>query len=252
MAAWGYSPPMAERMRGGGGPSSQPGQEGGSASPAPRGDADATLKGITAAVAAVPGAQESSITYIIGRRKVEPWAATGNLARAVDELHDRLQEGPCLDAVGADTVVRIDDMGAERRWPRFAGQAARLGARSALSFCLLVQGERVDWLNLYARTPHAFGEHSVTVGSAIAALASVAILGARNEEQLRNAVASRDLIGQAKGILMQRYKLTADQTFGTLTRLSQQTNRKLIDIADELTRTPSIPGPGMLHGELLP
>jgi len=209
------------------------------------GDVEATLQTITAtAVGAVSGAEECSISYVAGRRSVEPRAATGDLPRHVDEMQSRIQEGPCLDAIWEEQTVRIDDMRAEERWPRFAAEAVELGVQSSLSLQLFVQGDNLGALNLYAREPHAFGEESEDVGLVLAAHAAVALAGARNEEHLRRAVDNRDLIGQAKGILMERYKLTPDQSFQLLARVSQQTNRKLVDIAEELTRTGAVPGAG--------
>ncbi|MGY1621711.1 ANTAR domain-containing protein [Geodermatophilus sp. SYSU D00965] len=81
-------------------------------------------------------------------------------------------------------------------------------------------------------------------GLVLAAHAAVALAGARNEEHLQRAITSRDVIGQAKGILMERYELNADQAFPVLARVSQQTNRRLVDIADELTRTRTVPSAG--------
>jgi GAF domain-containing protein len=209
------------------------------------GDVEATLQTLTGtAVGIVPGAEECTITYVTGRRRVEPRAATGDLPQQVDEMQGAVQEGPCLDAVWEHETVRIDDMRTETRWPRFAAEVAALGVLSSLSLQLFVEGDNLGALNLYARQPHAFGEASEDVGLLLAAHAAVAVAGARNEEHLRRAVGSRDLIGQAKGILMERYKITADQAFQVLARVSQQTNRRLTDIADELTRTGSVPGTG--------
>ena len=179
------------------------------------GGVEETLRAITAtAVGAIPGAEECTVTYVTGRRKVEPRAATGELPSQVDEVQDRLGEGPCLDAVWEEETLRIEDMRAERRWPRFAAEAAQSGVLSAVSFQLFVEGDNLGALNVYARMPHAFGEESEDVGLVFAAHAAVALSGAQNEDHLRRAVTSRDLIGQAKGILMERYKLTADQAFG--------------------------------------
>ncbi len=209
------------------------------------GDVESTLQTLTAtAVGIVPGAEECTITYVIGRRRVEPRAATGDLPRQVDEMQDRIQEGPCLDAVWEEATVRVDDMRTETRWPRFAAEAAELGVLSSLSLQLFVEGDNLGALNIYARQPHAFGEESEDVGLVLAAHAAVAVAAAQNEEHLRRAVSSRDVIGQAKGILMERYKLTGDQAFQVLARVSQQTNRRLVDIADELTQTGSVPGAG--------
>ncbi len=206
------------------------------------GDVDATLHAITStAVGAIPGAEEATITYVTGRRKVEPRAATSDLPRTVDEIQSRLQEGPCLDSMWEEKTVRIDDMRNEPRWPRYAAEAARVGVLSSVSFQLFVEGDNLGALNVYARRPHAFGEESEDVGLVFAAHAAVALSGAQNEDHLRRAVSSRDLIGQAKGILMERYKLTADQAFGVLTRISQASNRKIVDIAEELTPSGSLP-----------
>jgi GAF domain-containing protein len=209
------------------------------------GDVEATLQTLTAtAVGIVPGAEECTVTYVIGRRRVEPRAATSDLPREVDEMQDRIQEGPCLDAVWEESTVRVEDMRTETRWPRFAAEAARFGVLSSLSLQLFVEGDNLGALNIYARQPHAFGEESEDVGLVLAAHAAVAVAGAQSEEHLRRAVSSRDVIGQAKGILMERYKLTGDQAFQVLARVSQQTNRRLADIAEELTQTGSVPGAG--------
>lgn len=210
-----------------------------------RGDVEETLQAITAtAVGAIPGAEECTVTYVIARRTVEPRAATGELPSLVDDMQNRIGEGPCLDAVWEEKTVRIDDMRAERRWPRFAAEAAQLGVLSSLSFQLFVEGGNLGALNVYARRPHAFGEASEDVGLIFAAHAAVALSGAQNENHLRRAVTSRDLIGQAKGILMERYKLTADQAFGLLARVSQRTHRKIVDVAEQLAHTGSLPEGG--------
>lgn len=208
------------------------------------GDVDATLRQITAwAVQIVPGAQECGISYVLGRSRVEPRAPTGDLARDVDVVQQRLGHGPCLDAVWQQDLVRVDDVGADRRWPQFARQASQLGAGSLLCLRLFVAGNTLSALNCYARTPGAFDERSQQIGRVFASHAAVALAGATHEEHLRAAVHSRDVIGQAKGIVMERYKLTADQAFGVLTRASQETNRKVVDIATELTHTGAVPPP---------
>jgi len=206
------------------------------------GDVEATLQSITAAaVAAVPGAAECGISYVTGRRKVEPRAWTSELPKAIDGLQDELGEGPCLDAVWDEQVVRVDDVRTEQRWPRFAARAADLGAGSLMCFQLFVEGDNLGALNLYAREAGAFDEDSQEVGLMFAAHAAVALAGAEHEQNLHAGMHNRDVIGQAKGILMERHKITADQAFGVLARTSSLTNRKLNDIADELTSTGQLP-----------
>jgi GAF domain-containing protein len=159
----------------------------------------------------------------------------------VDEAQERLQEGPCLDAIWEHRTVRIDDMGQEDRWPAFAAEAAALGIGSCLSLQLFVDGDHLGALNLYASRPHAFGEESEHVGLIFVAHAAVALSGAQQEEHLQRAVSSRDMIGQAKGILMERYRLTGDQAFRLLVGASSRTNRRLLDIAEELSATGDLP-----------
>ena len=206
------------------------------------GDVEATLQVIaTVAAATVPGADECGVTYVVGRKELEPRASTGDLPRDVDSLQDELHQGPCLDAVWDHRVVRVDDVAADERWPLFGRRARELGVGSMMCFQLFVEGDNLGALNLYSREPHAFDDESLDIGLMFAGHAAVALAGAEHEEHLRGGLAHRDVIGQAKGILMERHKLTADQAFGVLVRTSSLTNSKLRDIADELTSTGQLP-----------
>ncbi len=209
------------------------------------GDVESTLQAITAAaVTVVPGAEECGISYVIGRRKIESRAWTGDLPREVDDLQQRLGQGPCMDAVWEQEIVQVEDVRADSRWPDFTTAAADLGVGSMLCFQLFVAGDQMGALNLYARTPLEFDQESQEIGLMLAAHAAVALAGAEHEQHLRTAMTNRDLIGQAKGILMERHKLTADQAFGVLARASQELNRKLVDIAAELSDTGAVPVAG--------
>jgi GAF domain-containing protein len=206
------------------------------------GDIEATLQAITAAaVVTVPGAEECSVSYVFGRSKVEPRASTSQVPQHLDALQQELRQGPCLDAIWENTVVRVDDVDSDGRWPAFAAQAAEQGIRSMLCFQLFVVGDQMGAMNLYSRQSHAFGEASVDTGTIFAGHAAVALAGAEYEEHLRAGMTNRDLIGQAKGILMERFRLTALQAFDVLSRVSQETNRKLVDVATELTETGALP-----------
>jgi GAF domain-containing protein len=205
------------------------------------GDVEQTLAAITgAAVHTVPGADWASISLVTGRR-ISSRASTTELAREIDALQTELDEGPCLDALRQQTTVRVPDFNREQRWPRFAAEACRRGAGSLLSFQLFTEGDNLGALNLYGQRPNSFDAESETVGVLFAAHAAIALSAARQEQNLRRAIDKRDLIGQAKGILMERHKLTAPQAFAVLARASTHTNRKLFDIADELTSTGSMP-----------
>jgi len=152
----------------------------------------------------------------------------------VDALQHEFGEGPCLDAVYEHKTVRVDDMASESRWPAFASRAAEAGARSMLSFQLWVEGDNLGALNLYSRRPHAFDEDSEHIGLLYAAHAAVAYAAAQRQDQLQAAVDTRDLIGQAKGILMERYGIDDDRAFAFLVRLSMDRNQKLRDIAQHI------------------
>ena len=212
------------------------------------GDVAATLGAITqSAVNAVPGTEECGISLVAGK-KVSSRAPVGELPRLLDELQERLGEGPCLDALMKHRTVRLDDIASEERWPRFCRQATEAGVGSMLSFQLFVTAGSLGALNLYARTAHAFDEESESVGLVFASHAAIALAGAENEQDLRTALTSRDLIGQAKGILMERFKITADQAFAVLVGASSRTNRKLTDIAEELSATGTLPHAGQRRG----
>ena len=205
------------------------------------GDVERTLHSITtAAVRTVPGAEFASVS-LVTRRQVHPRGATSELAAEIDGLQTRYDEGPCLNALREHSTVRVDDFATERRWPRFAAEAHRCGAGSLLSFQLFTDGVNLGALNLYAAVPHAFDADAEAVGQTFASHAAIALSAARQEENLRLALDGRDMIGQAKGILMERYRLTAPQAFEVLVRASTHTNRKLFDIADELTSTGAMP-----------
>ena len=197
-----------------------------------------TLMGIVrAAVDNVPGAQFAGISVVQARHKVSTPAWTDEVVRACDRAQYETGQGPCLDSVYEQQTVRLSDMRAEQRWPQFTKRAADLGIGSMLSFQLYVSGDNLGALNLYNSAPGAFSDESEHVGLLLAAHAAVAMASAQREEHLLHAMATRDLIGQAKGILMERYKITGDQAFSLLIRASQDSNIKLRDVADHLITT---------------
>jgi GAF domain-containing protein len=197
-----------------------------------------TLGGIVcAAVDNVPGAQFAGITVVEARRKVSTRAWSDEVVRDCDRAQYETGQGPCLDSVYEHRTVRLSDMHAEQRWPEFTRRAIENGIGSMLSLQLYVDGDNLGALNLYSSSPDAFSDESEHVGLLLAAHAAVAMASARREEQLVQAIETRDLIGQAKGILMERYQITGDQAFSVLIQASQVTNIKLRDIAEHLTAT---------------
>jgi transcriptional regulator with GAF, ATPase, and Fis domain len=192
---------------------------------------------VTAAVQTVPGAEYAGLTVVEARRKVGTPAATDDVVREVDRAQYDTGQGPCLSAVYEQQTVRLSDMASEQRWPEFTRRALDLGIRSMLSFQLYVVEDNLGALNLYSADADAFDDESEHVGLLFAAHAAVAMAGARNERNLARAISMRDLIGQAKGILMERHRLTEDQAFALLVRASQHTNVRLVEIARRLAQT---------------
>lgn len=206
-------------------------------------DTDAMLAEVVAsAVRLIPGVDDGSISVVTGRHRASSQHPSSDLPAQVDAVQTELGEGPCLDAAYEQQTVRVPDMATDERWPRFARRAAELGAASMLSFQLYVEGDNLGALNLYGRRAHAFDDESEQVGLLFASHAAVAFADAQKLDQLTSAVATRDLIGQAKGIVMERYDIDANQAFRLLVRLSQHGNQKIRAIAEELVTTRQIKG----------
>ena len=199
----------------------------------------------------VDGCEEAGISLLHARKKIDTPAATGDVPCTVDRLQYELDEGPCLDAVREEEVVYCPDLTDEPRWGTWAARSTEeTGVRSMMCFRLFTNDETVGALNLYAFGPDAFANGDREQGLALAAQAAVAVAAAQVVDQLRAAVDGRTVIGQAQGILMERYDIPPAQAFNVLARVSQTTNRKLRDVAAELVRTRRTPGtPGTSSAE---
>src|SRR5918994_4648561 len=188
---------------------------------------------VSLAVAMVPGADEATITMADARRRrVYSAAATGELARWFDVLQNETGEGPCLDAMWQQQTVRVDDLAADPRWPVLGPSAAERGVGSMLCLQLFVHEDTLGALDLLAHEKTAFTDESEHIGLLLASHAAIAVAGAQQLEHAAIALVNRDVIGQAKGILMERFKITADQAFDVLAKVSQDTNRKLHAVAE--------------------
>ncbi|GAA4824769.1 GAF and ANTAR domain-containing protein [Actinomycetospora corticicola] len=195
--------------------------------------ADALTRIAEGAAAVIPGVLDAGVT-VRGSGGLTCAVHTTETAAAVDRAAIRLAEGPCIDAVaGADTVV-LPDAAAETRWPRFVREAVRHGVRASLSvpFCSTWP---VGALNLHV-TRHALRDDALRrrirrEARIFAVHASIALAGAHRVEHLERALERRDVIGQAKGILMMQHGIDADEAFTRLRRASQHTNVKLYDVA---------------------
>ncbi|UXA21324.1 GAF and ANTAR domain-containing protein [Mycobacterium sp. SMC-4] len=207
---------------------------------------EATLRAIAAAaVRIIPGVQFAGISVVRGG-KVITVVPTDEVIRELDIAQTAANEGPCLSALREHRTVHMADMAADGRWPRFTAAALERGIRSSLSFQLFVApNNNLGSLNLYARELHVFDDEATIVGDILAQHASVAMAGSAAEAQFDKALASRDIIGQAKGILMHRANVDALQAFQMLIDVSQTTNTKLLKVAELLVdeHVASLPKP---------
>jgi GAF domain-containing protein len=210
--------------------------------------ADVLAELTTIARRAMPGSEATSITLIRGEK---PFTAAhdGQIALDADELQYQRDYGPCVDAGRSGEIFLISDMATEQRWPDYARHAAARGVGSSLSMPLPFQAATIGALNNYSTHAHAFTDEDVAVGEEVAswvafvvANASAAATAAEEAANMRAAMVTRGMIEQAKGILMERHKITADQAFTILTRASQHTGTKLREVAGELVRTGTVPG----------
>lgn len=171
--------------------------------------------------------------------------ATEPLAVAVDRAQTETGEGPCLHvALDPEPLVRVDDLGADPRWPSFGPRAVTLGVHSALSYRLYLgedRSKRIGALNLYGHRPYAFDTGAIGLGEVFAAQCASVLSSAIELEGLRTALASRDAIGQAKGILMERYHLEGSDAFDLLRKTSQDRNIKLSRVADHVIAERRLP-----------
>lgn len=150
-------------------------------------------------------------------------------------------KGPLTESMCAHTVVLVRDATTDERWPEWAAKVTGLGVRSVLDVPLTTSAGMVGVLCLYSVHPDAFGPDEEAVAQILARHASVAVATARHEVNLANAVDARKLVGQAMGILMERYDLDGDRAFAILRRYSQDTNTKLRDVAAQLIQTRKLP-----------
>ncbi len=191
----------------------------------------------------LPGNTEASMLLMVGDKPTTA-VSTGQLATDCDEAQFGHGHGPCLHAASTGEMVEVTDTRSEARWPDYMATAAELGALSSLSVPLPIGDGVAGALNIYAREPDAFDESARESAAKFVPYAAVAVANMHAyddaramADNLQRALESRAAIDQAKGILMERHKITAEQAFQMLAQVSMQTNRKLREIAEELVTT---------------
>ena len=198
-------------------------------------------RGVELVVELVDGCDHAGVT-IVNHNGVTTAAASDDLVLRGDELQYGLGEGPCLDAVRAQRTVISQDLTADSRWRRWAPQVVSdLDVRAMMSLLLYTQHDSLGALNLYGHHPEAWNDDGISIAHSLAGHLAVAVADAREIHNRGRAMVNRTVIGQAEGILMERFKVTADQAFDQLRRVSQHHNRKLVSVAEELVRTGQLP-----------
>lgn len=196
----------------------------------------------TFAAQAIPGADGAGVTLLRVDRpdnRVEALAASHPFVAEIDEIqYVTVNEGPCITAALERQPVRSGSLGGEARWPRFGPRVGRLGVHSVLSLPLLIPGQVVGAINVYAREHDVFDEHAERLGELFAAPAAVAVHNAqiltqalRLTAQLQTALSTRPVIDQAIGLLRGRSGGTAEEAFTRLREISQAEHTKLSEVA---------------------
>jgi ANTAR domain/GAF domain/PAS fold len=186
----------------------------------------------------VPGAEQASVCQLPrDRGKLRTLAATDDRARACDKLQRDTEQGPAVDATVEHTRIHVDDLAQERQWRLLTAQARDLGIRSILACELPLTRGGAATLNLYSSQPSAFSAMAELIAPVFASRASTALANTDQVANLRAAIDSRKLIGQAVGILMERHRLTEDEAFQRLISASQTQHIKLRDLAARITES---------------
>ncbi len=204
---------------------------------APRKVEDVLSDVTAAAKELIPGADTAGVLLIGKGGKWDSVGVTSELSHRLDELQMKFSEGPCVEAALDETIVRTDDFRTDERWPQYSPAVVELGVLSGLSFKLYTANRTAGALNLFAFEPRAFDGEAETIGTVLSAHAAAAILASREGEELQSALSTRDRIGQAKGIIMERYGVDDVRAFEMLRRLSQDSNTRLVDIAQRVIDT---------------
>ncbi|PQM46686.1 hypothetical protein C1Y40_03123 [Mycobacterium talmoniae] len=202
----------------------------------PAAAADTMLDELTASsLSYIPSAQHVGITVATPDGRVRSVATTDGYPVLLDEIQERHHEGPCLEAAADHQFIRVNDIMLERRWPSYCRDVAdQTPIRSVLAFQLFAANGTTGALNFHAEKPNAFDDEAVELGLILATHTALVWHMVRRDEQFRSALASRDIIGQAKGMIMERFDIDAVQAFELLKRLSQTSNTPLVEVARRL------------------
>ncbi len=204
---------------------------------------------VTLSVATIEGCDFAGLFLLDGVAITTP-VRTDPIVELIDGFQHDSGEGPCLEAIAEGSIFYAADLDGESRWPQFSHRAAGAGVRSVLALPVS-PNHSLGALNLYARSPIAFGVVDRGKAVILASLAGLALTVAQSHEQdnmsiddFRAALSTREMIGQAEGILMERERISADHAFDILRRASQHLNIKLREVAQNVVETGESPDTG--------
>ena len=199
-------------------------------------------RAVVIATEILPGCDAAGVCVVYRGERVETHATSDDAVRQVDSLQHDLKEGPCLEALEQQETVQSSDLSIDERWPSWGPEVvARLGFFSVVSYRLFSTDSTLGALNLYGKNKSAFSTEDVHDGMALAAHVGVALAGALEVENLEKALGGRTVIGQATGILIERFDLPPERAFGLLTRISQNKHLKLRQVAAQIVQTRFVP-----------
>lgn len=212
-------------------------------------DSLADIEGVTETIDQIVSfaVQEIDTTYggitLIksGGRTYQTVGATHQSVIEADRIQYELRQGPCVDAAADSKIVVSSYLATDDRWPNWGPKASALGFNSVLSAELHARGRRIGALNLYGTEESTFTPEDIALAALFARQGALALGYARSEQGLREALETRTVIGQAQGLLMERFEIDADRAFATLRRFSQHHNLKLKALCHQLVETRALP-----------
>lgn len=201
--------------------------------------------GVDLAVALIPACDHAGITLVSGK-DIRSGATSDGLVTRADQIQHDLAQGPCVDAARWENrSLYVSDLATETRWPQWTVQVRQeLGVGSLLSMLLFTHERSYGAMNLYADHPDAFTGDDFAIAENLAAHLAVAVSDSTEIQHRGTGMINRTVIGQAEGILMERFTIGSTEAFAFLRRTSQDTNRKLLHIAEDLVRTRHLPDAG--------
>ena len=194
-----------------------------------------TLEAIVrAARDSLPGFDHVGVSVSHRNGTIETLAGTDQLVWDLDALQYELGQGPCVDSIHEQAVVVVQELRHEQRWPQYVPRALRAGLQAQLGLRLYNEDETLGGLNLYSTSSEGVSDEAIQIAELFASHASIALGRSRHEHQLNEALLTRKTIGQAVGIVMERYQVDEDRAFHFLVRASTTSNVKLREVAQRL------------------